>query len=157
MVAQQALWAPILAATLAAPTASIRARHPLHTTVAEVTLDPAARTARATIRMFRDDLDAAAGAAPARAAAYVMSQFSFQRAHHVLAPAACGVGYAGDAVFVCLAVPLTAPAAGAADLAVVDLLLCERFADQINIVRVAGPGVSRSLLFTKGEGPKQLR
>lgn len=45
---------------------------------------------------------------------------------------------------------------GLAGARVTSLLLCERFEDQVNIVRAVYGGRSATLLFTRGEGAKAL-
>jgi hypothetical protein len=42
------------------------------------------------------------------------------------------------------------------ELSVVDQMLCELFADQVNIVQAVAGARKSSVLFTKGDGGKRL-
>jgi hypothetical protein len=136
--------------------------HPLHTTLTEVAVNPSTHTVRAVVRVFADDIAAAlakrAGDAPvlpsdAGATAYVLSKLTVHdRSSRALALAPCGVKRSGDLLWVCVET-------GPIDLEAVrirNLTLCELFSDQVNIVQVAGAGTQRSILFTRGDGPKSL-
>lgn len=132
--------------------------HPLHTTLAEVTVDASRRTVRATVRLFADDLSAAlaksapgSGGLDARAAAYVASAFSLTADGLPVVLRSCGVHRTGDLLWVCL--EGASPAVGGR-LRARDPLLTEAFPDQINIVQV-GAG-RRSVVFLKGDRDKPL-
>ena len=143
--------------------------HPLHTSLAEVTYDPAARAVHVLLRVFVDDFSSAVlHARPAAPDApivlppdsamfrYVSGRFSLaDRAGRPVPLRWCGARRAGEQLFVCLRAPATtAPGAGAR---VRNALLTELFTDQINVVRASVSGRRQTLLFTRGDGVKALR
>lgn len=134
--------------------------HPLHTAVAEITYNGGSRTAEIHIRVFADDFAAAVGVAPgargaeSAMAGYVRRTFSLaDQAGRVLRLQWRGAERAGDVVLLRLAVPVPAGLSGAR---VRSVLLCERFADQVNVVRALYGGRPVTLLFTPGDGAKTL-
>ncbi len=115
---------------------ALAAMHPMHTSVAELVHEPAARSALVTLRVFTDDLRAAVPAdRDSDAEAYVRSHFELRDA-------------SGR--------PVPLRWAGASRSRVLSLILCERFADQVNIVRATSAGRTASLLFTRGDQAKAL-
>ncbi len=145
------LWLPLVA---------ILATHPMHTTVSEITWDRASGQTRIRVRGFADDLGAAAtdaegGASPDSAAArYVLSRLTISDGSgRPVAIMSEAVERPGDAIVVLLSGVLPR---GIHDVRIGNRLLVERFADQINIVRITGDGRALSLLFTRGDGPKAL-
>jgi hypothetical protein len=149
----------ILAVTLAAAP-SRGAAHPLHTTMAEVTIDRARGTLRVVVRVFADDfgtaLDGAkvAGSWDARASAYVARAISLADAGRPLVVHACGTRRQGDLLWLCAE---TAPGGTLSRRVTLrDRMLCELFADQINVVRVTDGTATRSMLFTRGDSEKPL-
>jgi hypothetical protein len=64
-----------------------------------------------------------------------------------------GLEPGGDAVVIRLAAAMPAGLGGAR---VANLLLTERFPDQVNVVRAASSGGTATLLFTAGDGAKEL-
>ena len=139
--------------------------HPLHTTLAELSYDPAARVLSVSLRVFADDFAAAVtgrtgaragGAMPPDSAMfrYVSERFG------VAAPGAgavalrwCGVRRAGDVLVLCLRATAVRPLAGAH---VRSALLNEVFADQVNLVQASYGGRRQMLLFTPRDGVKRL-
>lgn len=156
--------AMIFLAPLAGAT-SARMAHPLHTTLTEMTVDPAKHTVRAVVRVFEDDVRAAlskrpggkvgTGAVPdVEATAYVLSELTIDdESLRPVALRSCGVKRSGDVLWICVETGPIDPRT----VRVRDSVLCELFADQVNIVQVSGAGVARSILFTRGDGPKTLR
>ena len=148
------------------PAETMLALHPLHTTMAEVTFDPAHRTVRAMIRVFADDFSGAVarhaggthgtdgGAWDAAAAQYTTSAFALaDRSGRAVDLHSCGVRRAGDLYFVCLE---ASGVNGLDALTVRSALLSEVYSDQINIVQADVHGTRKSLMFTRGDKAKPL-
>ncbi|MEO7986633.1 MAG: DUF6702 family protein [Gemmatimonadales bacterium] len=136
------------------------ARHPMHTAVAEITHLSGAPWADISIRAFSDDFGSLFPALPGSAAAdsamsrYVRGRFAVSnRSGRPAALRWVGVEREGDVIVLHLAVP--APH-GLGHARVISALLCERFEDQINIVRAVYDGRSTTLLFTPGDDAKVL-
>ena len=136
--------------------------HPLHTTITEVTHQPARQTLRLMIRVFADDFERAVarqgrvqGGAVTDAAtlAYLRSAVVVSQGSRPLPLSACGSRRAGEVIWLCVETPAPANLAGV-QLRVA--LLCEMFEDQVNIVRSLVGASPRSLLFTRGDGGKSL-
>jgi hypothetical protein len=136
--------------------------HPLHTSLAEITYDPAAKEIRVSIRVFMDDFSRAAAAyaamksAAATGSGLMYARASFMiadRAGRVLSLASCGGKRVGDLLWICF--HSSAPA-GPAGFQVADKILFDLYADQINIVQATYGGKKVSLLFTHGDGYKRL-
>lgn len=161
------LWS--IARWAALPLALVGA-HPLHTSLAEMVYDPAAKEMRISIRVFVDDLTKASSAyaaahrttrvtslplvPDAAIIEYVRASFTVvDRGGHPLALASCGNKPVGDLMWVCLR---TRTPAGPVGLRVTHKVLFDLYADQINIVQAAYGGKRISLLFTRGDGYKQL-
>ena len=146
------------ALALAAATARTGDAHPLHTTLAEVSVDAARRTVRATIRLFADDL---AGATKARSAtteatavAYVAGAFSLSEGGRAVELRSCGVKRAENLLWVCLE---GTAASAVSELHARDVLFFETYKDQVNIVQVRDGADRQTVLFTPGDGAKRLR
>lgn len=139
------------------------AAHPLHTTLADVTVDAPHHTVRAVVRVFAEDLSQAlrhqapgAGAhvADDGATAYVAHAFSIvDRGGRPVALGSCGVRRSGDLLWVCVEGTTTGDAR---ELSARDAVLCELFSDQVNIMQVADGASKRSVLFTRGDGAKRI-
>ncbi len=152
---------PIALVVIAATARSLDA-HPLHTSLAEIVYDPAAKEIRISIRVFIDDLKKASTAyARAHKSSpqtmfidYARSSFIVaDRSGHPLGLASCGSKPVGDLMWLCLRAP--APA-GIAGLQVAHRVLFDLYADQINIVQASYNGKRSSVLFTRGDGLKKL-
>jgi hypothetical protein len=134
--------------------------HPMHTAVAEIAYDAGMGAAAITIRVFADDFGAAVAAAPGTAAAdsamsrYVRGTFAIRdRAGRALPLRWEGAERAGDVILLRLRAPAPEGLGGAR---VASALLCERFEDQVNIVRVSYADRSVTLLFTRGDASKPI-
>ncbi len=145
--------------------------HPLHTSLAELTYDPAAREIRLSVRVFVDDLARASAAfarpknVGARAQTNSVStespilayaRFAFlvaDRAGRRLSLASCGGKRVGDLMWLCF--HSSAPS-GPAGFQIADRILFDLYSDQINIVQAAYAGQRANLLFTRGDGFKRL-
>ena len=145
--------------------------HPLHTSLAEITYDAAAKEMRVSVRVFIDDFTkastayAAGRAAAARAAKSPVSNESpllmyarasfvvADRGGHVLSLASCGGKRVGDLMWICFHTHAPPDLSG---FRVEDRILFDLYADQINIVQATYGGRKVSLLFTRGDGFKRL-
>ena len=131
----------------------------MHTSVTELRAE-AAGPVRIAVRLYADDLALAVGAVPASLTDSAVSRYV--QARLVMtdrrgAPVTLrwhGLDLAGDAVVIRLAAAMGEGLAGAR---IANLLLTERFPDQVNVVRTAYAGRTATLLFTAGDGPKELR
>lgn len=142
--------------------------HPLHSTITEITLDPARGTVRATMRVFADDLRAALAAASrgrkvplegpdwdAAVAAYATHAFALQDARGRTLPLrSCAVRRTADLLWLCFE---TDVGRDVGDLRVRNAMLCDLYADQVNVVQGVVDGARRSLLFVRGDRFKPLR
>jgi hypothetical protein len=131
------------------------AAHPMHTSVTEVTQDASTRSVVVTLRVFADDFGTVA---PDRvgpgAEAYVRAHFELTGPKG--APVALrweGATLSGDVVQIRLSADVRG---GLSGTRVRTTLLCERFSDQVNIVRATYGGRTTSLLFTRGDQAKAL-
>ncbi|HUR95190.1 MAG TPA: DUF6702 family protein [Gemmatimonadales bacterium] len=148
-------WSVLLALSLGAGRA-----HPMHTTVTELDQPDRAGTATIRVRVFADDFEAAV-ALPADPAAADTAMARYLRGTLALADRTgrpvrltwAGAERSGDVVLLRLTGYVPAGLAGAR---IASLVLCERFADQINIVRATYDGRVATLLFTRGEVSKAL-
>ena len=140
--------------------------HPLHTTLTEMTEDRARGVVRATVRVFADDFGtsltrfARQPAAPmtpqwnASAFAYAASVLMIStKAAVTLTLRPCGITRSAEVLWIC--VEATAPA-GLASVMVRNAMLCDQFADQINVVQGTFAGSRHSVLFTRGDRAKPL-
>lgn len=135
--------------------------HPMHTAVVEIVQEDAAGSTSVQVRVFADDLRAAV-ALPANAAAadsamarYLRGTFALADRHGRPVPLRWqGAELAGDVILLRVRAEVPGGLAGAR---VTSLLLCERFPDQVNIVRATYGGRATTLLFTPGEVSKALQ
>ena len=140
--------------------------HPLHTTLTEMTEDRAHGTVRATVRVFADDFGtslsrfARTTAAPmsaqwnAVAFAYASSVLQITSKQGAAMPLrSCGVTRSADVLWIC--VEATAPA-GLASVMFRNAMLCDQFADQVNVVQATYAGSRHSILFTRGDRMKAI-
>jgi len=134
---------------------ALAAMHPMHTSVAELVHQPATRSTLVTLRVFTDDLRAAVPSdRDSDAEAYVRSHFELRDASGRPVPLRwAGASRSGDVIQLRFRADLQA---GLAGVRVRNLILCERFADQVNIVRASSAGRTASLLFTRGDQAKAL-
>ena len=163
-------WLALLAGGLLVAAARARPAdaHPLHTTLTEISYDPAARLVRMSVRVFVDDFSAAVlhGRAAAPGAPivlppdtamvrYLASRVALRDGRgRMITLLWCGTRRSGDLLFVCLRAPAARPPAGAR---LRNAILTEIFPDQVNIVQAALGGARQTVLFTPGDGAKLLR
>lgn len=116
--------------------------HELHTTVLELGWNRDTSTMTGTVRLFADDLAAAARAAGTSREAYLLRGVRLRDARGDLPLSLCGERQIADALLLCLRtdsrdrVRLRDIARSGSGLRVRNTLLVERYADQMNIVRV---------------------
>ena len=134
---------------------ALTAVHPMHTAVAELVHEPATRTVLVTVRVFADDFGAVVGSDDRAAVeAYVRPRVTLaDPAGRAIELSWEGATRSGDVVQIRLRGDVPAGLAGARILMA---LLCERFEDQVNIVRATYAGRTTSLLFTRGDAAKAL-
>ena len=134
--------------------------HPMHTAVAELAQEDAGGTTTVQIKVFADDFEAAVrlpadpAAADSAMARYLRGVFALaDRTGRPVRLAWAGADRVGDVILLRLrgAVP-----GGLAGARVTSLVLCERFEDEVNVVRAAYGGRTETLLFTPGESSKAL-
>lgn len=134
--------------------------HPMHTTVTEVVQEDAPGHVSIQLRVYADDLRAAmpdrdgtAGADSAMAR-YLRGTFALaDRTGRPVRLTWIGAEPAGDVLLLRLRAEVPDGLAGAR---VTSLVLCERYADQVNVVRAEYAGRTTTLLFTRGETAKAL-
>lgn len=148
-------WIALVALSLAGGVA-----HPMHTAVTEVAQQDSRGAATVQIRVFFDDFQAAVPLPPEPAAAdsamarYLRGSFALaDRAGRPVRLTWGGAERAGDVIVLRLLGEVPGGLAGAR---VTSLVLCERFSDQVNIVRAEYDGRVTTLLFTRGEASKAL-
>lgn len=153
---------PIALVVLAATARSLDA-HPLHTSLAEIVYDPAAKEIRISIRVFTDDLTKAstvysrAHKTPPQTMIFDYARSAFivaDRGGHPIPLSPCGSKPVGDLMWLCFR---AAAPAGLAGIQVTHRVLFDLYADQINIVQAINGGKRISLLFTRGDGLKTIR
>jgi hypothetical protein len=134
--------------------------HPMHTAVAELAQQDPRGTTTVQIKVFADDLHAAvalpadAGAADSALARYLRGSFALaDRNGRPVRLAWAGAERTGDVVLLRLRGEVPGGLAGAR---VTSLVLCERFEDEVNVVRASYAGRTETLLFTRGESSKAL-
>jgi hypothetical protein len=134
--------------------------HPMHTAVAELTQEDARGAAAVQLRLFADDFEAAVRPPPDRPAAdsatsrYLRGTFALaDRQGRPVRLAWEGAARSGDVMLIRLRGVVPGGLAGAR---VTSLVLCDRFPDQVNIVRATYGGSAATLLFTRGEASKAL-
>ena len=134
--------------------------HPMHTTVTEVVQADARGHVSIQVRVYLDDLRSAvltrvgtAGADSAMAR-YLRGTFALaDRTGRPVRLTWTAAEPAGDVILFRLRGEVPGGLAGAR---VTNLVLCERFEDQVNVVRAEYAGRTTTLLFTRGETAKAL-
>jgi hypothetical protein len=168
-------WIAVLALALAGGRV-----HPMHTTVTEVVQERAGGRVSIQVRVYVDDLRAAVslppgsvdahagatasaaadsvaanpGAADSAMARYLRATFALaDRTGRPVRLAWAGAERRGDVILLRLRGEVPGGLTGAR---VTSLVLCERFEDQVNVVRAEYAGRTTTLLFTRGETAKVL-
>jgi hypothetical protein len=130
----------------------------MHTSVTELRAEGAGPV-RIAIRLYADDLAGAvpvAGPAPADSAIsrYLRGRFAIWDRRDTPVPLRWeGLAWRADAVVIRLEAAMPEGLAGAR---IANLVLTERFRDQVNVVRAVSPDATTTLLFIPGDGAKTL-
>jgi hypothetical protein len=132
--------------------------HPLHTSITEVVADRGGEV-RVAIRIYADDLRGVAPGSPtlpdSAFARYVRGRFALRdQSDRPVLLRWSGLDRQEDVVVIRLEGTLPGGLPGAR---LANLLLTERFHDQVNVVRATWPGGSATLLFTPGDLGKAVR
>ena len=132
----------------------------MHTAVAEITYNDATRVALIQIRIFADDLYGAVAesgvpdSTPRSISRYLNRKFALADQEGSTLPLQW---LAAERVGDVLLLRLTAMVPrGLSGVRVTATMLCEKFADQVNIVRAAYGAHTSTLLFTRGDPAKLL-
>lgn len=142
---------PILAAV-----ASASLTHPLHTTLTTIEWRAETRRLEIVVRAFTLDLnDALARRARHRTACDYAQDAIVVRDAAGLVPTTgrCTARDSGDVTWIWMETRVVDRAAG---LQVSNALLFESFEDQVNVVQTTLSGRLRTVLFTRGDGPKAI-
>ena len=146
---------------LTAPTAGYA--HPLHTTFTELSHDQRTGILTASVKVFADDfvrrITRNTRVNPGDDAVLQRLAFNYLAATLKITGRPgeqgswqwCGWKRSADLIFACMRTRLS-PAA----IRVSDSILCDVFADQVNIVQASLTGKRQTLLFTAGDGEKAL-
>ncbi len=133
--------------------------HPLHTSLAEISFDAAHGLVLVSLRVFADDFTAASRAMSSPAGqsplfTYALSTFIVRdNAGHPVALVSCGGKRVGDLMWLCFRGRFPSYPHGAS---VTSRILFDKYKDQINVVQAGYLGRKTSLLFTPGDGAKQI-
>lgn len=125
--------------------------HPIHTSVLELTWNERSGALSGTLRIFEDDLSAAARSAGVDATAYALARVRLTAAGRIIALTPCGATRLADAVLVCV----RGTVASLRGLRVRNTVLMDLHDDQINIVRIQGSR-PRTLLLTAAAPEESL-
>lgn len=129
------------------------AMHPMHTSSAELSYDGSARRAELVVRVFADEFDKLGADDGARTGRVASGIAITARDGRVVRLAAGSLRRVADIVELRFAGPLDGGLTGARLL---DSILFDRYADQVNIVRVRHGDRTDTLLFTRGSGARAL-
>jgi hypothetical protein len=153
----------VISLSVAAALPSIAVAHPLHTSLAQMTVDSRTGIVDVSLRVFVDDFTAATqqwmrrnSSRPGATLPIAYARASFivrESTGRVLILRSCGEKRVGDLMWICLRGRLSPNATASA---VLSRLLVEKFDDQVNIVQASYSGRRANLLFTAGDGEKQL-
>lgn len=134
--------------------------HPLHTSATHLVQEADTQSLRVELRLFADDLKTAIEVAPEDAGFESLISI-YVRQHLVLrdrmgAPIPLrwnGADLVGNVVLMRLRAESLRSLSG---VQVANTILCERFEDQVNVVRATYEGRSATLIFTRGDAAKPL-
>jgi hypothetical protein len=126
--------------------------HPIHSSSAAVRWNQRSETAFVTIKAFADDFPP--GADSARVVAYLRDHLTFSSPNGEPARiVVTGVAKRGNVIETEARFGFGTSLVG---WRVANRILCERFTDQLNVVRLAGPRDTVTLLFSPGDSPKVI-
>ena len=143
---------------------AIAVAHPLHTSLARMTVDSRTGVVDISLRVFADDFTAAAedwrrtnsssNGVTSRGAAYARASFVVRESTgRSVNLQSCGEKRVGNMMWICLRGRLS-PRASIAT--VMSRVLVEKFEDQVNVVQASYSNRKANLLFTAGDGEKRL-
>lgn len=132
-------------------TLALLGAHPIHTTVLHLRWDARSAALEGTLRIFEDDLRGASADARVSTSAYVLKSVGVVADGRAIPLSVCGERRVADAVLVCL----HGIAKDTRDLRVRNELLLERYADQVNIVRLER-GVATTILLTRSTRERSI-
>ena len=127
--------------------------HPMHASVTELVHDPASKSVAITLRIFADDFSLVGGI-DSLALPYLRANLTLADVNGRPIPLRWeGGSRSGDVVWLRLRADVPA---GLGGLQVRNAILCDRFEDEVNVVRASYGGRTASLLFTRGDRAKAL-
>ena len=142
--------------------------HPLHTSLAELIVDPRTGVVQLSLRVFVDDFTKASiafqqkqsGARPVSSAPAQSPLIGYAVASVVMTDSrgkrvaftSCGGKRVGDLMWLCFRGQMATPGA----FRVASQVLFDTYRDQINIVQATFGAKKSNLLFTPGEGAKPV-
>lgn len=136
----------------------VLAVHPLHSTHTELRMERGGGLT-VTVRAFTDDLHAAVRAAEGGTGDSALARYA-RRSLRLTGAAGQpvplewrGARADGNVTYLSLA---GRPPGGLRGARVQQVMLMERFSDQVNVVQIQTPSGATSLLFLPGQGPKVL-
>lgn len=129
------------------------AAHPLHSSVTTIAWHAETHTIELAMRVFTQDLNNALARRPGSACGYAQAVMLLNdTAGKPIPTGQCSVTTEQDVTWIRLSATVGDPRG----LRLVNMVLFEMFADQINIVQASIGGRSHTMLFTRGDGPKPL-
>ena len=132
---------------------SLGASHPMHSSLTTVAWHPETRTLEVAVRVFTQDLQDALARRKGTGCQYAQAVLTLRdAAGHTVPTDRCTIASDGDVTWIRLSAAPGDPHA----LRLSNTLLFELFEDQINIVQSSVDGRARTVLFTRGDGPKAL-
>jgi len=135
-----------------------QATHPLHSTLTAITWDSRTHTLQVAVRVFTQDLSDAVArgsvASPDSAACgYARAALTLRdRTGRSLALGRCTIERTGDVTWIRLEAPATDPT----EYQLLNAFLFELFDDQVNVAQAKLRGRMRTMVFTRGDGPKPI-
>jgi hypothetical protein len=147
---------PLVPALLLA--AAPQVTHPLHSTLTTIAWDSRTHTLQVAVRVFTQDLSDALArgtvASPDSAACgYARAALTLRdRTGRSLATGRCTVERTGDVTWIRLEARATDPTG----FRLLNAFLFELFDDQVNVVQAKLDGRMRTMVFTRGDGPKPI-
>ena len=127
--------------------------HPMHSSLTTVAWRQETRTLEVAVRIFTQDLQDALARRTGTACAYAQTVLTLRDAAGRAVPIdRCSLERQGDVTWI----RLSAMPGDPNGLHLSNTLLFDRFEDQINIVQSSIGGRARTVLFTRGDGPKAL-
>lgn len=129
------------------------AAHPLHSSMTTVAWHVETHTVELAMRVFTQDLNDALARRTGTACSYAQAVVILRDADGRRIPTVqCTATREQDVTWIRLSASVSDPRG----VRLANTVLFELFADQINIVQASLGGRSRTVLFTRGDGPKPL-